>query len=34
MKKIVAGLLIAGSMLTFGCSCRNADFGIVDMQKI
>ena len=34
MKKIVAGLLIAGSMLTFGCSGRNADFGIVDMQKI
>ena len=34
MKKIVASLLIAASMLTFGCSGRNADFGIVDMQKI
>ena len=34
MKKIVASLLIAGSTLTFGCSGRNADFGIVDMQKI
>jgi outer membrane protein len=34
MKKIVAGLLIAGSMLTFGCSGRNAEFGTVDMRKI
>ena len=34
MKKIIAGLLIAGSMLTLGCSGRNAEFGIVDMQKI
>lgn len=34
MKKVIAGLLIAGSMLTFGCSGRNAEFGIVDMHKI
>ena len=34
MKKIVAGLLIAGSMFTFGCSGRHAEFGTVDMRKI
>jgi outer membrane protein len=34
MKKIVAGLLIAGTMFTFGCSGRNAEFGTVDMRKI
>ena len=34
MKKIVAGLLIAGSMFTFDCSGRNAEFGTVDMRKI
>lgn len=34
MKKIIAGLLVAGSLLTFGCSGRNADFGTVDMQKV
>ena len=34
MKKIVAGLLIAASMFTFGCSGRNAEFGTVDMRKI
>lgn len=34
MKKIVAGLLIAASMHTFGCSGRNAEFGTVDMRKI
>lgn len=34
MKKVIAGLLIAGSMLTFGCSGRNADFGTVDMQRV
>ena len=34
MKKIVAGLLITSSMLTFGCSGRNAEFGTVDMRKI
>ncbi len=34
MKKIIAGLMIATSMLTFGCSGRNAEFGVVDLQKI
>lgn len=34
MKKIFAGLMIAASMLTFGCSGRNAEFGVVDLQKI
>ena len=34
MKKIIAGLMIAASMFTFGCSGRNADFGTVDMSKI
>ena len=34
MKKFVAGLLITASMLTFGCSGRNAEFGTVDMRKI
>ncbi|MBQ8418160.1 MAG: OmpH family outer membrane protein [Phascolarctobacterium sp.] len=34
MKKLLAGLLITTSMLTFGCSGRNAEFGTVDMQKI
>lgn len=34
MKKVIAGLMIAASMLTFGCSGRNADFGIVDMKKV
>lgn len=34
MKKVIAGLLIASAMLTFGCSGRNADFGTVDMKKV
>ena len=34
MKKFVAGLLVTASMLTFGCSGRNAEFGTVDMRKI
>ncbi len=34
MKKLIAGLLIASAMLTFGCSGRNADFGTVDMKKV
>lgn len=34
MKKVIAGLMVAASMLTFGCSGRNADFGIVDMKKV
>ena len=27
MKKIIAGLMVAAAMLTFGCSGRNAAFG-------
>lgn len=34
MKKVIAGLLVASAMLTFGCSGRNADFGTVDMKKV
>ena len=34
MKKIIAGLMIAAAMFTFGCSGRNSDFGTVDMSKI
>lgn len=34
MKKLVAGLMIAAAMFTFGCGGRNADFGTVDMTKI
>ncbi len=34
MKKIIAGLMIASALLTFGCSGRNADFGTVDMKKV
>ena len=34
MKKIIAGLMVAASLLTFGCSGRNADFGTVDMKKV
>lgn len=34
MKKIIAGLLVAASMMTFGCSGRNAEFGVVDMKQV
>lgn len=34
MKKIIAGLLVASAMFTFGCSGRNAEFGVVDLQKV
>ena len=34
MKKIIAGLLIASAMFTFGCSGRNAEFGVVDLHKV
>lgn len=33
MKKLVAGLLLAGAVLTVGCG-RSADFGVVDMAKV
>ncbi|MDY4919620.1 MAG: OmpH family outer membrane protein [Phascolarctobacterium sp.] len=34
MKKIIAGLMVAAAMLTFGCSGRNAAFGVVDLRKV
>lgn len=34
MKKLIAGLMIAASMMTFGCGGRNGDFGIVDTKKV
>ena len=34
MKKIIAGLMVAAAMLTFGCSGRNAAFGVVDMRQV
>jgi len=34
MKKVIAGLMIVASMMTFGCSGRNAEFGVVDLQKV
>ena len=34
MKKFVVGLMVAASLLTFGCSGRNAEFGVVDVQKV
>ena len=33
MKKLLAGLMIAAAMFSFGCS-RNAEFGTVDMSKL
>ena len=34
MKKIIAGLMVAAAMLTFGCSGRNAAFGVVYLRKV
>ena len=34
MKKVLACLMIACSLLAFGCSGRNAAFGVVDMTKV
>lgn len=34
MKKIIAGLMVAAAMLTFGCGGRNSEFGVVDMRKV
>lgn len=34
MKKIIAGLMVAAAMLTFGCGGRNSEFGTVDMRKV
>lgn len=33
-KKVVAGLMVAVAMLSFGCSGRNAEFGVVDMKAV
>ncbi len=34
MKKVIAGLMVAAAMLSFGCSGRNAQFGTVDMRQV
>ena len=35
MKKlVVAGLMVAVAMVSFGCSGRNAEFGVVDMKAV
>jgi outer membrane protein len=34
MKKILACLMIACSLLAFGCSGRSSTFGVVDMKKV
>lgn len=34
IRKTVCGMLLAAAMLSFGCSGRNADFGVVDMKKV
>lgn len=34
MKKLLVGLMIAATMLSVGCSGRNAEFGTVDMKKV
>lgn len=34
MKKIIASLMVAAAMLTFGCGGRNSEFGTVDMRKV
>ena len=33
-KQVVAGLMVAVAMLFFGCSGRNAEFGVVDMKAV
>ena len=33
-KQVVAGLMVAVAMLSFGCSGRNAEFGVVDMKAV
>ena len=34
MKKLLACIMIACAMLAFGCSGRNAAFGVVDIKKV
>ena len=33
-KQVVAGLMVAVAMISFGCSGRNAEFGVVDMKAV
>ena len=33
-KQLVAGLMVMVAMLSFGCSGRNAEFGVVDMKTV
>ena len=33
-KQVVAGLMVAVAMISFGCSWRNAEFGVVDMKAV
>ena len=33
-KQVVAGLMVAVAMVSFGCSGRNAEFGVVDMIAV
>lgn len=33
-KQVVAGLMVAVAMASFGCSGRNAEFGVVDMKAV
>ena len=33
-KQVVAGLMVAVAMLSFRCSGRNAEFGVVDMKAV
>lgn len=33
-KQVVAGLMVAVVMVSFGCSGRNAEFGVVDMKAV
>ena len=34
MKKVAACLMVVCALLAFGCSGRNAAFGVVDMKKV
>lgn len=33
-KQVVAGLMVVVAMFSFGCSGRNAEFGVVDMKAV
>ena len=34
MRKVLACLMVVCALLAFGCSGRNAAFGVVDMKKV